>query len=782
MSDGSGAASHSSADDAGTTVFIHAPPPPLLRGGGSAEPCTSSAEVPAAPHASPAPPAAATSSVIVSAAVEEDASRATGLQGNLYHSSLSLTQTRQQALASDEMCAELRRRCHGLEGETLALRLELQEAQERLAARQTRLEEQRRDAAEAKLALLSVTAERDELTTKVQEVWDRVAELSAALRQQEGETQRLQVALTTAQHGTDLAAQQHSQLERQLHLADERLHVQEAAERTSGAARQRRSVALQRALERVAGLLSEVAVDYQRSLAYDDGDGVNDALATSTTARITVSAARDRGAPHVVLSPAAAPPASTPVEHALTEARQQRGSSAAAAAAEEALFGAEAAVLVNLWGGSGGTPQSPSGSPGAAEEAHLRTALAPLLLALKHVAAMLSCVRHERHRRAVEVAHWKQHCAEAQQRLEAAQAALLAQESTAESLRGRAAALERRTEVAEATALELSIADARRRGSLAQALKCAEDWSLILHTVEVLQVRGSELSKDVEHLQHARRHDSRHAATATDAAGAVPAETVRDSLAQWRPGVGPAHVGSHEPPPRGGHGVSTHKLGAEATPPAPPAPPPPPPSEPLEQPPSVPAPTQRRGRNGVAARQTAPTHVTTVAEVRESATVHTPPPPPLHHRPPTSPTRSSASSSTTTTTTTSSAVAVGSPQTHSRVYAAAPRLTTPVSATYPAPQRSLSSSASWARPGGGADDVERTLLASLHRDHSRAWPGGAAATRVAGPSGVVTSPEARRRYAGEDADYSSAFAAEVLHVIESLDRRVSGALQRPPHA
>lgn len=73
--------------------------------------------------------------------------------------------------------------------------------------------------------------------------------------------------------------------------------------------------------------------------------------------------------------------------------------------------------------------------------------------------------------------------------------------------------------------------------------------------------------------------------------------------------------------------------------------------------------------------------------------------------------------------------------------------------------------------GAASLDAEQALLASLYRDQARARVGAAA-----------TSPEVRNPYGAEAVDYASLFATEVLHVIEALDRRVSGALQRSPSA
>ncbi|CAM68429.2 conserved hypothetical protein [Leishmania infantum JPCM5] len=961
MSARSRSSSHSAAEEGDTTVVIRAPPPsPPVCDDRAAEKCLSPAQAtttkyaslpfscPNSPksgaaeasqhrsrhwsitqasahstHKSRRPGAAAAvahetlTEAVSPVGATADVQMVAELKSELYHVSRSLVQARQQARTSEETCAELRQRCQGLETEKQGLRLEVQEAQERLQARQAQTEEQRREAAEAKLTVLSLTAERDELSAKVQEAWDRVAELSTALRQQETEVQRLQTGMTAAQHSKELTAQQHSHVEQQLRILQEQLRVHETDEHASAAARQRLSAALQRALERLAELLSNVAYDYQRSLAYESREN-EEGTASEMFARVAANgkAARDEAAstqnhagnvPHVVLFPANSHSTSISTEQALMETRplRRRGSfnESARVHAENVLHSAEAAVLGDLWGAERLSqpppaperrPPSPSSSRQAlvqshcpstsqdaagrteatsqlsvittlADEANLRTALTPLLLALKHVATMLSNVRHERQRWVAEAMHFRQCYEELQHQLEAAQHVSASQESQAEVSRAHIGALQRRVDHAEAALLECRNEDMRRRGSLAQTLKCAEDWALIQHSVELLQVRHSELSKDLQLLQEQRQAASAVGVERMEqAACAAAAEVQYQQLNQQYRALKEWVEATWSTASRGFPQMqSSARCAGSDTPAAPPT------LQALSSPSPLPPPVGHRAASAplgalpAAANADAPVaeqsrssstllHCTSMAP----ATVST-----SHQRgeeeardPDVSRTHNDggvrggdASTAPRETASASSAVANGKTSTHvqpcvgqtssqsassfpssfptpaeveNRVHAHAcapaplpradapaingvagpPRFTTPLNTAYPDPLSGPSSTAARPLMGDSAYGAERMLLASHHRGQGLSWSSVAAAYAAPSPppssaaryasSDVVTPPDLRRSYVSEDADrgvangtvdYSSMFATEVLHVIEALDRRVSGALDRTLH-
>ncbi|GET89046.1 hypothetical protein, conserved [Leishmania tarentolae] len=862
------------------------------------------------------------------------------LKSELYHMSRNLVQARQQVRTSEEACAELRRRCQTLETEKLGLQLGLQEAQQRLQARQAQTEEQRREAAEAKLTVLSLTAERDELSAKVQEAWDRAAELSAALRRQETEMQRLQEGSRAAQHSKDLTVQQHLHVEQQLRILQEQLRMHEVSEHTSAAAHQRLSAALQRALERLARLLSNVAYDYQRSLAYESQDN-EEGTASEMFARVVTNGktAGDEvtrtknhadSIPHIVLFPANSHSPSALTEKAVVETQPfcQSGSAneSARVHAESALHSAEAAVLGDLWGAeqlpwtlsapshdelsavpgstSAGSaavtpperrPPSPASSRHAlvqshrpnmtkdaplkaevasqlstittlADEASLRTALTPLLLALKHVAAMLSSVRNERRRWVAETMHFKQCYEEVQHHLEASQHLSASHERQVEEARAHIGALKCRVEHAEAALLECRNDDMRRRGSLAQTLKCAEDWALIQHSVGLLQVRHSELSKDIEQLQKQLQAASavgveRMEQAVCAAAAEVryqqlnqPYRTLKESVeTTWS-------AGSYDFPKAqsGEHGASTD------TPVAPPA------VDSLSSSPPLPSPA---GHGATSAPLVAPPITGNAAAAGEEkyrspsmmphctsmalATVSTSP----QHREKevrdpgvSSPYKDGGvregdiSTAPQETMSASSAVAngktkalgqprveqisspsVSSPpspfitsakvenRVHDHTYDLAhpphasapainggsrsPRFRASPSTAYPTSLSAPSSTTLEPPMHGSAYEAERIPLASHHHDQGRSWSSVSAPHIAPSPppsstaryasSDVVTSPDLRRSYGSEATDrgvvngavdYSSMFATEVLQVIEALDRRVSGALDRSLHA
>ncbi|KAG5478091.1 hypothetical protein LSCM4_05491 [Leishmania orientalis] len=854
------------------------------------------------------------------------------LKSELYHASRSLLQARQQARASDETCAELRRRCQDLETEKQALRLELQEVQERLQVRQAQTEEQRRDAAEAKLIVLSLTAERDELSNKVQDAWDRVAELSAVLRRQETEMQSLHTDITAAQHCKELAQQQHSHVEQQLRVVQEQLRMHEADEHARGAGRQRLLATLQSALERIAGLLSNVAYDYQRSLVHDSqvreegaASGMFALIAEHAKAGFTddASAKSDAGnTPQVVLFSADSHPASAPGDNTLmkTQPLRQGGSTSESARvhAEDALHSAESAVLGGLWSAEGLSPplaahtqdessevhtstgadltaatpperlplsrpstrqalvqsrrpsMSQDGSRRAeaasqisattalSDEASLRTALTPLLLALKHVATMLSNVRHERRRWVTEAMRFKQRYEEAQRQLEAVRHTSASQESHAEVLRGRIGALQRRVEQAEAALLECRQEEMHRRGSLAQTLKCSEDWGLIQHSAELLQVRLSELSKDLQQVQEQRQVASavsveRMKQTACEAAAEKRYQQLEEqycTLKQWVASAWPATSGespqlqssevcarirapvapsavqslsSHPPPPPpfsspAGRGAVSAPLGSLSTPANVSVPvaeqsrSPPAGLRRSSTPPATAFPSRRRSGEETKSAEVSPAQKD--GDVRGCGTG--------------TPLRETASSLSAEANSKSSTLAqprarrVSSPsasasfsttavEVEGRVHAyplaadappkadasavsrisLPPHRTTPPSTTYSSPLNGPSSTAVRSLTNATAYNAERMPLATPYRDGGRSWSSASAPYVAPSPapcasSGVVISP-----YTREDqgcgvvdgtVDYSSMFATEVLHVIEALDRRVSGALDRALHA
>ncbi|KAG5478336.1 hypothetical protein CUR178_05051 [Leishmania enriettii] len=856
------------------------------------------------------------------------------LKSELYHASRSLLQARQQARASDETCAELRRRCQDLETEKQALRRELQEVQERLQVRQAQTEEQRRDAAETKLIVVSLTAERDELSNKVHDAWDRVAELSTALRRQETEMQSLHTDITAAQHCKELAQQQHSHVEQQLRVVQEQLRMHEADEHARSAGRQRLLATLQSALERIAGLLSNVAYDYQRSLVYDSqvreegaASGVFAHIAEHAKAGFTDATSANSDAdntPHVVLFSADSHPASAPGDETLMETQplRQGGSKSESARvrAEDALHSAESVVLGVGWGAerlspplaahtqdessevhkstgddlTAATPPErlPLSRPSTrqalvqsrrpsisqdggmraeaasqisaatilADEASLRTALTPLLLALKHVATMLSNVRHEWRRWVTEATRFKQCYEEAQRQLEAARRTSASQESQAEALRGRIGALQRRAEQAEAASLECRQEEMHRRGSLAQTLKCSEDWGLIQHSVELLQVRLSELSKDLQQVQEQRQVASavsvqRMKQTACEAAAEKRYQKLEEqycTLKQWVASAWPAASGespqlqssevcarirapiapsavqslsSHPPPPPlsppAGRGAVSAPLGSVSTPANA--------SLPVAQqsrsspagllrsstPPAAAFPSRRRSGEEAKSAEVSPAQKD--GDVRGCGTE--------------TPFRETASSSSAEANSKSSALAqsrarpVSSPsasasfsttaaEVEGRVHAyplaadalpkadasavgrisRPPHRTTPPSTAYSSPLNGPSSTAVRSLTNATAYNAERLPLATPYHDGGRSWSSASAPCVAPSPpsssapcasSGVVISPYTRedqgRGVVDGTVDYSSMFATEVLHVIEALDRRVSGALDRALH-
>ncbi|KAG5477854.1 hypothetical protein LSCM1_05156 [Leishmania martiniquensis] len=846
----------------------------------------------------------------------------------LYHAPHSLLQARQHARTSDETCAELRRRCQDLETEKLTLRLELQEMLERLHVRQAQTEELRRDATGAKLAVLSLTAERDQLSSNVQEAWDRVAELSDALRRQEIEMRSLQTDITAARHSEERALQQHSHVEQQLRVVQEQLRVRHADELARGTAQQRLSAALQSALERVAGLLGNVIYDYQQSLAYDSlsreegtASGVLACIAEHAEAGLTKAASTKSdagGIPHVVLFSADSHSASAPAANALMETPLRQGGSAAENArahAEDALHCAEAAVFGKVWGTEGLSPplvsasrdeaseaqtsagadlaaatrperhhpsrpsshqalmqnhrpsisQDATGGAEAApqisaattltDEASLRTALTPLLLALKHVATVLSSVRHQRRRWAADAAHFKQCYEEAQRQLEAARHMSASQESMVEVSRGRIGALQRRVEEADAALLECRREEAHRRGRLAQTLKCSEDWGLIQHSVELLQVRLRELSKDLRQLQEQRLAASavdaeRMKQTACDAAAEVRYQELHQQYCALKDLKSTWPAASRGLPPL----QSSEALERMRAPLAPStvqsfssSPTPPPLSLPLEHKavsvllgsPTVvanaAAPVAEQSRSSSVWRHPSrmtPAMASTSRGLSEEGTENPDVPPthkegdvrggvsgtPLRESASASPAEANSKPSTLVQwragqTPSPSASVPASPslfitatEVEGPVHAYTRVAEPPLSVDAPAINgisclpKGPSSTAARPHTSVRAPDAERMLPASPYRDPCRSLSSASASYAAPSPpctttpcanSGVIISPYARRPYRGKDmsrgaidgaADYSSIFATEVLHVIEALDRRVSGALNRTQHA
>ncbi|KAG5503539.1 hypothetical protein JKF63_05679 [Porcisia hertigi] len=962
MSDPGRSLSHPSSEESDTTVVIQAPP--TLPNDFAAEQCQPPVRVTAVKYSllsssSSPPPTAGTSersqhhhsqdqpttrestrtthtslqvdtaavvtngpaTSVVSTTADAEVMTVSELKNELYRVTHSLVQARQQARMSNEMCAELRQRCQGQEAEKQALRLELQESQERLRACQARTEEQRRSAAEAKLTVLSLTAERDELSAKVQEAWDRVAELSTALRRQEAAMQSLQMDITHAGHSKELIVQENSHLEQQLRVVQEQLSVHQVSEQANDVARQRLSVALQRALGRVAELLSNVAYDYQQSLLYEGLDAEdaassdmpvsNDAHVKEVRHEITSTKSRTGDAPHVVLFPANSRSISATTETALMETQPlQRGgptNGSACVYAENVLHSAETVILGDLWSaarllprssaplrdGSAEAPVGADADPGTAtpperrpplssslrqglvqshhqraspdaavgaevpsssssatilaDEASMRTALTPLLLGLKHVAAMLSNMRHERRRWVAKAVHFKQCYEGAQRQLEAAQHVSESEENQAEVLRGRVEALQLRAEQANAALLECRQDDMRRLGNLAHTLKCAEDWALVQHSVELLQVRQSELRKDLQQLREQRQigtpMGTEHAEKSVHGAAAAEdryQQLLKQylTLQEWVEAVRPA--ASHGSP-------QLQSLSSQWKPP------PPPPAEHGAVPaPAVCTPANTTGAVAPVGEQSRSSstclHCSFVppeavsASHRCSEKETRDPDAPLAHNKQgmhgggaspapretasASPAAANGSASTSDQQCVGHTSALSTPRTPTepvktddRVHTCAPalplraggptttteatdlpRFITPRSTTYPVPLDGPSATAARQLISSSAGDTEHMLLASLRRDQGRSWPTASAlsvtpshpsSTRRYPSSGSVTSPKDRRHYANGDADrggtgsamgYSSMFAAEVLHVIEALDRRVSGALDRSPHA
>ncbi|KPA79301.1 hypothetical protein ABB37_05764 [Leptomonas pyrrhocoris] len=841
-----------------TSRAPHPPPSPIVEDASTGSPRS-------APRASTAVQDGASLSVSLSAAPPPSELQVVAdLRSELFHISRQLAQVRQQARAVEEARSDLRQKCQGLEAEKQALALDLQGAQDRLRVCQTRLDEHRREAADEKLRVLSLTAERDELDAKVQEAWHRVVELGAALQGQQGEVKRLQEAAAEARHEKEFIAQQQTALQSQLHLLQEQLSAEGVDVRAHAAARERLTTALHEAVQRLAGVLSDVAYDYQRSVAHNDEPFHGSRQSAKELFRIT-GAAEDAGdalagaggvnPPHVVLfSASRSPPTPTPTD---TAAAPSSSSETARLHAERLLHNAEAVV----WGDASDGPAeatptsvrpsasvqqhdvqqqqpgedaasatppefkspswtrqfmierrratSPSTTPSSAalsEQVFLRTALSPILLAMKHVAAMLGTVRHE-HRRTVAAAeHFQTRYEETQKELEAAQRALREQETQSGASRGLVLQLQQKAQQADDALQRHTSEEAQRRAALASVLRCREDWALIQHSVERLLGQHAELQKDLDQLEAARsmkQEGVQRSGADTEVFRGVrlgPQEDEEQQRRQTPRGRDDSREGASD----GRHSQHRQQQADMKD----------------DTPPSLPDPplSQQLDRGGAAAAdgdtdtgqtlEPAEVPSETFAEARHYKASQAPPLP----LPPSA----------------ASLVDTPTPIVRHSIYAATPEngainaslesqpvmpSRRPVSRTYPAslpeaPSASFSSSPA-ARPPlpTAATTTERMLLYSLYGD-VRKQPQPQPPSQPHGPPSpppLPVSPSAvpsRQRshtyghaYDGGskgDSDnnhsgsgginQSSVFAAEVLQVIEALDRRVSGALRRAPHS
>lgn len=428
------------------------------------------------------------------------------LKGELLHATRQLTQARQQVRASEETCGELRERCQGLEVEKQTLTLELQDAQERLQARQSRLDDHRRDAADAKLRVVSLTAERDELANKVQEAWDHIANLNAVLRTRDEEVARMEAEVRSTRHAADLVVQQRTTMESELRLLQTTVKESSEDRHADAVASGRLTTSLQTAVQRVADVLCRAACDYQQSVV-EGGEWVPSLLTAFATHHRAErggggNGGSSGGPPHVVLSPASLPAiAHTPRGTSAESARLQ---------AESLLHNAEALV----WEEAADAPATPASKhphalveprheASVSQEPVVHAALAPLLLAMKQVAAMLSTVRHAQSRVTAEAAHYRARYEEVQGQLEAVQRSVSLRETEDSAARLRTRHLQQQVEAVEAKLRQCKQDDTQRRAALAAVLRCREDWALIQHSVERLLVRHGELQKDMAQLQRA---------------------------------------------------------------------------------------------------------------------------------------------------------------------------------------------------------------------------------------------------------------------------------------
>ncbi|KPI84372.1 hypothetical protein ABL78_6579 [Leptomonas seymouri] len=811
------------------------------------------------------------------------------LKAELFHTTRLLTQARQQARAYAETCSELRQTCRGLEKDKQTLALELQDARERLHVCQTRLDEHRRETADAKLKVVSLTAERDELATKVQEAWDRVVELSGALRGQEEEVKRLQEDVVEARHGKDLVTQQQTTVQSQLHLLQEQLSAGGADVRALEVARERLAASLHEAAQRLADVLSDVAYDYQDSVAYgsegfqsgsQSGQQIFRITTASTTEEDAAAEAGRENPPHVVLSPAFRPaPTST------SSASPHRAAEASRLHAEHLLRNAGAVIWGDLSKGfveevpapdrpsaplqhdeqlhqqlneegprkpSEGamaatppehkspsaaqqcvtkrhhtklSPSVPSLHPSTAslsEQVFVRTALAPILLSMKHVAATLGAVRHEHRRTVAEAEHFHRRLEETQRELEETQKALRGQEAQSGTFHSQVLQLQQQVQQAEEALRQHESQDTQRRAELASVLRCREDWALIQHSVERLLVQQTELHKDLGQLEAARRREREDVKMNGERADASrdghlrrqeeeherPQQQKTDREVYVAKGGGSDAWRSQE-----GQRQQEIEAGVSLQAAA---------EDDLDagNPAHLPSSYAQRNlssaphsllgtprlhhlvRDGAAADvdpyAQLPAEFTEVpsgacADARRYGTLPAPPLPLLPH----------SSSLVYTPThlaqshTSSAAQEKGAASVSLESQPAVP-LSRPVSRTYPAPLPDASPSSPFASspssrpPLHNAATTERLLLNSLYGDLQRQSKSALRSPPSppplpVPPSGAHSQLRSRMDYheysggSGDgDIDPSSLFAAEVLQVIEALNRRVSGALHRPP--
>lgn len=754
------------------------------------------------------------------------------LKSELFHASRQLAHARQQARTQEEACGELRQQCQGLDVEKQTLTLQLQEAQDRLQARQIRLDEHRREAAVASLRVVSLTAERDELAVKMQEAWDRVAELSDVLRSRDAEVAKLQAENVEARHAKELAMRQQADLESQLRLAQEERRTGDADARAQEAARERLTSSLNEAAQRLAGVLSDVAYDYQQSLVdphREDGaqllritdDCCNDddgGDAGNGNAAQGEGGNRPRP-PHVVLSPA---------DHAASAAATPRRTAEAARLHAEALLrNADAAVWGDAWAayddatppatsarpstsfgnenendvhqresGEGGTTTastppscaspfsaqqtslqrrfsiSPTGvrpasqEPSAtalSEQVFVRAALTPIVVAMKHVAAMLATVRHEHRRTAAEAAHFHARYTDVQQQLEAAQLTLRAQETQAGVSRGQLKQLQQQATEAEEALHQCRADDAQRRAALAGALRCREDWALIQHAVERLLVQQSELQKDLAQEQRAHK-EAREIALVTgqwpvsrvvNSPEEATADVVRDNEQDRKQPVDTPNSASASRSERLDSGVAVSSSRPRQSSQAPPPLSPTPPSATTASPSSV---LQFSGDSTACSNSN---NTVTFAPVEP------------YHGFSSKPLVSHAYSAPLPVTPSPSSFHSPSSFQHPALSSGATERQRPLHSLYGGPNET---SPPPPPPGQSSSPPSLPVAPSVAAKAHPAVNAVHAGTTLRNGSGLLASDVSDN---GGGGGQSSMFAVEVLQVIEALDRRVSGALHRP---
>lgn len=393
------------------------------------------------------------------------------LQQELYRAQGELARARSRLAATGGEASALQQQLSVVTGERHCNSVELEEVKERLARAQAQWEQARRQAADDGLRVISVTAERDDLSEKVNAAWGRIAALTGRLAEVEAERDALRAAALAMERDGSLTGRGAAAESQKLAVA--RRELEATLERCA-------------ALERQLGNGGGQQQQQQQRMAESFGEAAAAVAAALERVR-SVNAHRLLPLERATSTSRNSTGLASPTAVAVTgSGKNQKDYHHYDSVAEEERRSMHLALEeLETW-------QQQHHHPAAAAPGAMAS-LRPVVRATRACLALFDAI-HEDALRLCSA-----HAAALKDRDGAEEKALRAERESA-AARHQQQLLRRALDAAEAAAADKSSAREREGlafcRSLAAVLGCVEDWSMIKHRVQHLQQREAEWERE----------------------------------------------------------------------------------------------------------------------------------------------------------------------------------------------------------------------------------------------------------------------------------------------